>query len=138
MNRTTRSGNVVSAFGSYGWSAESVDNIIDKLMQVRMKVMDGLKIKFRFSKGEIQQRTEFSRRFSDTVNTGVVPALPKRGAPAAIDYEALNPTGKIVLWRCTVCGEIYAGVVPPEVCSACSVGQELFELYEPEEIDYHS
>ena len=138
MNLTTRSGNVVSAFGSYGWSGEGVDNIVDKLIQVRMKVMEGLNIKFRLSKGEIEQRTDFGRSFSDAVNTGVVPALPKRGAPAAIDYEALKPTGKIVLWRCTVCGEIYGGVVPPEVCPACGGGQELFELYEPEEIEYQT
>ena len=138
MNPITRGGNVVSAFGSYGWSDEGVDSIMDKLMQVRMKVMESLKIKFRLSKGEIEQRTDFGRRFSDAVNTGVVPALQKSGAPAAIDYEALNPNGNIVLWRCTVCGTIYAGFVPPEVCPACGVGQELFELYEPEEIEYQT
>ena len=128
----------MSAFGSYGWSDEGVDSIMDKLMQVRMKVMESLKIKFRLSKGEIEQRTDFGRRFSDAVNTGVVPVLQKSGAPAAIDYEALNPNGNIVLWRCTVCGTIYAGFVPPEVCPACGVGQELFELYEPEEIEYQT
>lgn len=138
MNPITHGGKVVSAFGSYGWSGEGVDNIMDRLMQVRMKVMEGMKIKFRPSKGEIEQCIDFGKRFADAVNTGNVPPLPRKGAPVQIDYEKLNPTGKVVLWRCTVCGEIYAGVVPPEVCPACGVGQELFELYEPEEITFQS
>ena len=90
------------AFGSYGWSDEGVDNIMDRLMQARMKVMEGLKIKFRPSNGEIEQCVDFGMRFADAVNTGVAPALTKRGAPSTIDYEALNLTGQVVLWRWTV------------------------------------
>lgn len=137
MNPITHGGKVVSAFGSFGWSGEGVDNIMDRLKQVRMKVMEGIKIKFRPSKGEIQEAIDFGKRFADSVNTGIVPKLQSK-KPVQVDYAAMNPTGKIMLWKCTVCGEIYAGVVPPEVCPACGVGQELFEPYEPEEVTYQT
>lgn len=35
-----------SAFGSYGWTGEAVDNITQRLQQLKMKVMPGLSIKF--------------------------------------------------------------------------------------------
>ena len=79
MNPITHDGKVVSVpFGSYGWSGERVDNIMDRLMQVRIKVMDSLEIKLRPSKGEIEQCIDFGRWFADALNTGVVPVLPKK------------------------------------------------------------
>ena len=47
LNPIVHGGKIVSAFGSYGWSGEGVDNIMDRLDQLRMKVIDGFKIKFR-------------------------------------------------------------------------------------------
>lgn len=35
-----------SAFGSYGWTGEAVDNITQRLAQLKMKVIPGLSIKF--------------------------------------------------------------------------------------------
>jgi NADH oxidase (H2O-forming) len=35
-----------SAFGSYGWSGEGVPHIIERLKQLKIKVMEGLSIKF--------------------------------------------------------------------------------------------
>jgi hypothetical protein len=137
MNPIAHGGKVVSAFGSFGWSGEGIDNIMDRLKQIRMKVIEGLKIKFRPSKSEIELAKEFGKKFAIAVVTGNVPPLPGP-KKAAIDYQTLNPTGKVVLWRCTICGEIVAGVVPPEVCSACGVGQEFFELYTPDEITFSS
>ena len=52
--------------------------------------------------------------------------------------EDLNPSGKVVLWRCVICGEVYPGVLPPEVCPACGVGADLFEQYEEEVITFNS
>lgn len=31
-------------------------------------------------------------------------------------------------WRCTVCGYIHEGDIPPEICPVCGVGREFFEL----------
>ncbi len=33
-------------------------------------------------------------------------------------------------WRCKVCGYIYEGEEPPEVCPLCAVGADAFELIE--------
>ena len=137
LNPIVHGGKVVSAFGSYGWSGEGVDNIVDRLKQLRMKVIEGFKIKFRASPEECEAAKEFGRRFAESVNTGKVPELKKAGA-AKINFADLNPSGQMVLWRCTICGEIYQGVVPPEICPACGVGQELFELYEDEEVKFKS
>lgn len=50
-----------------------------------------------------------------------------------------NKDGNVKLWRCIVCGEIFEGVEPPEICPTCGVGREEFELYEEEEkVEYSS
>jgi len=43
----THGGKLASAFGSYGWSGEAVPNILERLKQLKLKVVDGLKIKFK-------------------------------------------------------------------------------------------
>ena len=135
MNPIVHGGKVVSAFGSYGWSGEGVDNIIKRFDQIRCKVIDGMKIKFRMSKKEHEKVREFGNQFGNSLVTGVV---PERAVPGKVvgakDWSQLNPTGQIVLWRCVICGEIYAGVTPPAQCPACGVSEDLFELYEGEEI----
>ncbi|EAY05610.1 Pyridine nucleotide-disulfide oxidoreductase family protein [Trichomonas vaginalis G3] len=135
MNPIVHGGKIVTAFGSYGWSGEGVDNIINRFDKIRCKVVEPIKIKFRMSKKEHKQVREFGRRFADCLESGEVPdrAVPGR-VVGAKDWSELNPTGAIVLWRCVICGEIYAGVTPPLVCPACGVGQDLFELYEAEEV----
>jgi NADH oxidase (H2O-forming) len=42
------------------------------------------------------------------------------------------------LWRCIICGEIFEGTEPPEICPTCGVGREEFELYEEEKVEYTS
>lgn len=138
LNPIVHGGKVVSSFGSYGWSGEGVDNIIDRLKQIRMKVIEGFKIKFKASKEEYDQAVEFGKKFGNAIVTGKVPELKKKEGSAGINWDNLNPSHQVVLWRCTICGEIYSGVVPPEVCPACGVGQELFELYQADTITYKS
>lgn len=36
-------------------------------------------------------------------------------------------------WRCTVCGYVYEGEEPPEVCPLCGVPADKFELVEDEQ-----
>jgi len=131
-------GKIVSAFGSYGWSGEGVDNIMDRLNQIRCKVIDGFKIKFRPSKKEQTEAEAFGSNFAKAVISGEIPIKSKKASTGLVDYSALNPSGKSVLWRCVICGEIVSGVTPPEICAACGVGQELFELYTPVEVDFQS
>jgi rubrerythrin len=30
-------------------------------------------------------------------------------------------------WRCLVCGEVFEGATPPEVCPVCGAGEDSFE-----------
>ncbi|KAK8871054.1 hypothetical protein M9Y10_008967 [Tritrichomonas musculus] len=138
LNPIVHGGKVVSSFGSYGWSGEGVDNIVDRLKQIRMKVIDGFKIKFRASKEEAQEAINFGKKFGTSVVTGVVPEMKKKEGAPSINFDDLNPSHQVVYWRCTICGEIYAGIVPPEVCPACGVGQELFELYQADTVTFKS
>ncbi|MCT4542620.1 MAG: FAD-dependent oxidoreductase [Vallitalea sp.] len=42
------------------------------------------------------------------------------------------------LWRCIICGEIFEGDEPPEICSVCGAPAEEFELYEEKEVTFSS
>jgi flavorubredoxin/NADPH-dependent 2,4-dienoyl-CoA reductase/sulfur reductase-like enzyme len=134
MNPIVHGGKILTAFGSYGWGGEGVDNIIDRMNQLRGHVLDGFKIKFRPSPKELKDANAFGALFGKCVLSGTVPAKPKPKAVSATNWQELNPKGKIVLWRCIICGEVYEGVSPPLKCPACGVGEELFELYTVEEI----
>lgn len=53
-----------SAFGSYGWSGEAVPHIIERLKQLRMKVVDdGLRIKFKPSEVDLKQAFDYGYNF---------------------------------------------------------------------------
>ncbi|MFV0379924.1 MAG: FprA family A-type flavoprotein [Anaerorhabdus sp.] len=58
----------VSAFGSYGWSGEAVGNIITRLKQQRMKVLDeGLKILFKPSEANILEIRAYAKNIVDQI-----------------------------------------------------------------------
>jgi flavorubredoxin len=57
-------GKIATAFGSYGWSGEAVDNIIQRLEQLKMRPLPGLKIKFRPSSSQEQETREFGVNFA--------------------------------------------------------------------------
>ena len=134
MSPIVHGGKILSAFGSYGWGGEGVENICARLNQLRGQVLDGFRVKFRMSEKEQGDAYDFGKLYGKCILTGQVPVKPKPRVVGATNWEDLNPSGKVVLWRCIICGEIYAGVAPPLTCPACGVGQELFELYTPEEI----
>lgn len=136
LNPIVHGGKYVSAFGSYGWSGEGVPNIIDRLDQLRMNVLDGYNIKFKPSKEQLKGAYEYGRLFADTmVNKKLI---VRENAEEATSLEDLNPSGEIKAWKCLVCGEIFYSVYPPAICPACGVGQELFEMVEEEVITYSS
>ncbi len=58
------SGKKASAFGSYGWSGEAVDNILERAKQLKMKTMDGIKVRLRPSEEELQTARDFARQFA--------------------------------------------------------------------------
>ncbi|WP_242964947.1 FprA family A-type flavoprotein [Scatolibacter rhodanostii] len=63
----THGGKQAAAFGSYGWTGEAVGNLTERLKQLRMKVSDGLKIRFRPSEAQIEECKEFGTSFAASV-----------------------------------------------------------------------
>lgn len=62
------SGKHASSFGSYGWSGEGVKHVIQRLKQLRMKVVDpGLQVKFKPSDNELKEAFEFGVNFGERV-----------------------------------------------------------------------
>jgi hypothetical protein len=98
---------VAAAFGAYGWSGEAVPNIENQLNMLRMTVLPGLRINFKPSERNLEDAFNFGMAFGKAV-------LEKR-----------QPKSK-KLWRCQVCGQVFEGEAPPEVCPACGVGAENF------------
>ncbi len=64
LNYEVLKGKIASAFGSYGWSGEAVDNINQRLVQLKMKPLEGLKIKFKPSDNQNKEIYEYGRNFA--------------------------------------------------------------------------
>lgn len=58
-----------SAFGSYGWSGEGVPHIIERLKQLRIKVMEGLAIKFNPDQEKLKLCHQFGVDFANQILT---------------------------------------------------------------------
>ncbi len=64
MLPTTHGGKHAAAFGSYGWTGEAVPNLTQRLQQLKMKVTDGLRLRFRPSEEELKQCRRFGEEFA--------------------------------------------------------------------------
>lgn len=60
-------GKIASAFGSYGWSGEAVDNILQREKQLLFKTVDGLKIKFNPSEEQIETIKSYARNIAKLI-----------------------------------------------------------------------
>lgn len=119
-------GKIASAFGSYGWSGEGVPHIMQRLVQLRMKVFgEGLRVRFKPSEKQLAEAYEFGYNFGRSVLEGSI-----------VEPEAA-PAGKRS-WKCLVCGEIIEGPNPPESCPICGVGPEQFVEVTTQEVTYSS
>lgn len=63
-------GKIATAFGSYGWSGEGVPNIMGRLQQLKLKTVDGFKIRFQPSEKELDDAREYARNFVEQVLNG--------------------------------------------------------------------
>lgn len=114
----THGGKLASAFGSYGWSGEGVPHIIERLKQLRMKVVDGLKIRFKPGENNLLDAYEYGYNF------GCI--LQKKENP--------KKKGSRTLVKCLVCGEIFDSSM--EICPVCGVGKENFVPVDVEESSF--
>lgn len=103
----TNSDLVAGAFGAYGWSGEAVPNIESRLQALRMSVVPGLRINFKPSERNLEDAFNFGMDFGKAVLEKKQPKSKKK-------------------WRCLVCGQVFEGEEPPQVCPACGVGQDNF------------
>lgn len=115
----THGGKLASAFGSYGWSGEGVNHILERLEQLKMRVVDGLRIKFKPSKNDLIEAYEFGYNFGCIL-------LEKK--------NTRTESARKGLVKCLVCGEIFEEGI--EICPVCGVGKENFVPVNIEQSDY--
>ncbi len=72
LSPLVHSGKIASSFGSYGWSGEAVGNMNSRLKQLRMKMVDGYRFKFKMSDDEKASAKEFANIFAQAVLNGKV------------------------------------------------------------------
>lgn len=113
----THGGKFAGAFGSYGWSGEGVPHILERLKQLRMKVDDGFRVRFKPSRSDLVGAYEYGYQFGCRVLN--------------IESCRLKKTGARTLVKCLVCGEIFDSSL--EICPVCGVGKENFIPAEAEE-----
>ncbi len=63
-------GKVASAFGSYGWSGEGVPNVMARLGQLRVKTIEGYKVRFKPNEEELEGARQFAIQFAQEVTKG--------------------------------------------------------------------
>lgn len=117
----THGGKLASAFGSYGWSGEGVPHIIERLKQLRMRTVEGLRIRFKPGETDLVEAFEFGYNFGCLLQNKEV-TRPKKGARTLV--------------KCLVCGEIFDSSL--EICPVCGVGKENFVPVDVEEISYRN
>ena len=105
-------GKLASAFGSYGWSGEGVPHIIERLKQLKLKVIDGFRVRFKPSENDKMDAYDFGYNFGCVL---LNKENDRKNKPAA---------GEVKLVRCLVCGEIFDASLTS--CPVCGVGPENF------------
>lgn len=125
MNGVLHGGKVAGSFGSYGWSGEGPDMLMGRLDVLRMKTLEPpFKAVFKPSEQELAGAYDYGRRFARKLK------------------EEWIPIGKtqegVTRWKCTVCGEVFEGALPPVSCSVCGAGAEAFVEYIEEKITFAS
>ncbi|MEG0658040.1 FAD-dependent oxidoreductase [Anaerorhabdus sp.] len=120
LHSPVHAGKLASAFGSYGWSGEGVPHIIERLKQVRLKVIDGFRIRFKPSESNLVEAFDFGYNFGCVL-------MDKKN-------EKLEPkkSGKV---KCMICGAILDDT--EDICPVCGVGKENFIAVEDLTLTYH-
>jgi len=108
----THKGKLASAFGSYGWSGEGVPHILERLRQLNMNVLDGLRVRLRPSESQLIDAYDFGYNFGSR--------LLKIDDPS---HQLAAVNGKMMV-KCMVCGAVFDASL--ESCPVCGVGPENF------------
>lgn len=124
MNGILHGGKVAGAFGSYGWSGEAADMLMGRLNVLRMKTVEPA-LKIPFNPNDVEKKKQ-ARHYGK-----------KFGRKLKEEWVKLGTTksGK-TYWKCLVCGEIFEGALPPDICPVCGAGVEAFAEHIPEVITF--
>lgn len=113
-------GKLASAFGSYGWSGEGVPHIIERLKQLRMRVLDGYRVRFKPSENQLVEAFEFGYDFGCTLQ-------------GKENDRKVKDAGLV---KCVICGEIFDAKLTS--CPVCGVGPENFIPVDESEVTFKS
>lgn len=137
MSPITHKGKLTAVFGSYGWSGEGVPNIESRLKMIRTKQFaPGYKIRFKPSTEQLEHAYKYGLEFAhelvgEALDNAFINESHKVKTASAGD-------GSVKKWVCVVCGDVFEGERPPEICPTCGASHEQFEEYIAEEIDFVS
>lgn len=113
LNPLVHGGKVAGAFGSFGWSGEAVPNMENRLKELRMDMaLPSVKVKFKPSEEDFKTSFNYGQAFAQKLLSKKTPSNGKQI--------------KNRLWKCVVCGEVFEGSEPPEVCIVCGATKESF------------
>ncbi len=121
LNGILHGGKVAGAFGSYGWSGEGADMLTARFKVLRMNTLEPLKVVFKPGGSDLIKAKVYGKKFAKKLQEEWV----KVGT---------SSDGK-TYWKCTVCGEVFEGALPPLTCPVCGAGQEAFVEEVPEVIN---
>lgn len=137
MSPITHKNKLTAVFGSYGWSGEGVPNIEKRLKTLRTKQFaPGYKVRFKPSKEQLEHAFKYGLEFAhelvgETLDYGFINDSHELKTPSSGD-------GTVKKWVCVVCGDVFEGERPPDICPTCGASFEQFEEYVSEVVDYES
>lgn len=111
-------GKYAAAFGSYGWSGEAVPHLTQRLEQLGLKVMKGLRIRLKPDETDLTDAYDFGYAFGCFMQ----------------QKEALKPVAGTGFVKCMVCGAVFDASV--SICPTCGVGPENFVPVQVNEVTY--
>ena len=111
-------GKYAAAFGSYGWSGEAVPHLTERLKQLNMKVMEGLRVRLKPNGTDLTDAYDFGYGFGCFMQ----------------QKEALKPIAGTGLVKCLVCGAVFDASL--SICPTCGVGSENFVPVQAETVTY--
>lgn len=118
-----------AAFGSFGWSGEAVPHVSQRLEQLKMQVSKSFTCHFSPSEDELMNAYQFGVEFGENLLSVRDLAVEAPLQKAKVEKRG---SGVVKLWRCIICGEIFEGTEPPDVCPACGASTLQFEVLEEE------
>ena len=77
-------GKLAGAFGSYGWSGEAVPHLTERLRQLRMKTVDGLRVRFKPGTSDLIDAYEYGYNFGCLLQNKENTKRQRKMAPALL------------------------------------------------------